>query len=325
MSHAQELTPEPDATPADPTPERPWEAGISEATRAQALELFGAANDHFAESEYAEAARGYRAALEVWDHPRIHGNLATVLTFLDAPMDALNHLRSALQYGELPFTAHVYQQLLSHRRLLDQQLARVTVRCPDEGVQIRIDGDGLFTCPAGGTAVLPAGNHELVARRAGYLTFTEAFTSIGGAETVIEIELTPLADAARYERYWSEWIPWTVFGSGLAVGALGILPLVAAIDARDQYEAEIEQSCSSGCATSEIAPSVASLSDWTERWNAVAWSAFIAAGATTVVGVVMLILNQERRIDVDESGDTLTSVPLLGPTFAGIALRGSLE
>lgn len=313
--------------PAPEPPEaRPWEEGISEQTRAQALQLFSEANAHFAASEYGQARDGYLAALEIWDHPRIHGNLVTALIRLGAaPIVSYAHLRAALRYGAAPFSAEVHAALGDFQTLLEGQLSSVTVRCPDEGVMVRVDGDETFECPAGGTTQIDAGEHMLVAAREGYLTFTEAFTSVGGQETVIEIELTPLADAARFERYWEEWIPWTVFGVGLAVGALGTLPLVGAIDARDRYEAEIERSCSTGCTQSELPDAVTSLADWTETWNAVAWSTFVIGGVAVATGIVLLVLNAERRVDVDESGERLSAVPLVGPDFAGLAVLGSVQ
>ena len=303
---------------------QPWEDGISAATRAQALELFRTANAHFAESEYSEAARGYRAALEVWDHPRIQGNLATALIYLDSPLDALRHLRAALKFGAAPFAEHVYQQLLTNQRLLLQQLARVTVRCRDVEAAVRIDGgDGVFGCPGEHSELLNAGNHELVASKPGHVTFTRAFTAVGGTETVIEIQLTPVAEAATYERRWAIWMPWLVMGSGVIVAGLGIPFRAAAIDARDRYEAEIETCPAGGCGPGDISPTAQALPDQVDRWNRLSWSMFAIGAAAAISGVGLLIANRERRVEVDESGQPVSALPIMSPQTLGLSVHST--
>ena len=109
--------------------QRPWSVGVAPKQREAALALFRKGNTLYAARKHAAAAKVYRAALKLWGHPAIHGNLAVVLINLDHPVEAKAHLAKALAFGAAPLESHVYRQLQTHQKLVDKQLARLEVVC----------------------------------------------------------------------------------------------------------------------------------------------------------------------------------------------------
>ncbi len=311
--------PAPVSAESDDAATAPWERGVSDADRAEALALFRAGNQLFTKSEYTQAVAEYEKALAHWDHPRIHGNLATALIYLDEPLDAYRHVELALAYGESPFEAHVYQQLVTNRRLLLGQLTTVMVKCEAEGAEVAIDGDVLFVGPGTRKVMVESGAHQLVARKDEYLTFTTKFTAVGGESTTITVVLVPLAEAARYERRWAVWKPWAVVGSGVAVAALGIPLRRASLAARDDYEEEIARTCPTGCTADMISPAVRNLEDRAHTYNRFEVAAYATGGALVLTGAVLTYLNRERRIPAEQ----VVAEPVVGPDSVGMSLRVS--
>jgi len=308
---------------ADTPSEKPWERNVSAQVRDEALRLFKSGNKLFMHSEYAAAAKKYRAALRIWNHPRIHGNLATALINLDEPLEAHRHLRESLRYGKLPFVPHVYQQLLTNRRLLLAQLARVEVRCAAATATVTMNGRNMYRCPGSDSHLVKKGKHQLVARKKGFLTFAHAFTALGGTTTVINVKLKPLAAAARYEQRWLRWKPWAVLASGIAVAGLAGLSQRASLNARDEYEAEIARTCAGGCDPATLPPAVTDLKSQARTWNRLAIAGFVVGGTITTAAAVLLYLNRERRIEVNESGRRVSVSPMLTPTVSGVAVVGA--
>lgn len=303
----------------DDAPEEPWEQGVAAASRERALALFQQGNALFTQSEYRGAAARYREALGFWDHPRIHGNLATALIYLDDPLGAIEHIEKALRYGAAPFERHVYEQLLTNRKLLLGQLARIEVDCDDTGVAITLDGKELEAASSSSLAI--AGRHQVVGRKPGYLTFTRDFTAVGGRTTIIRVEVVPLAEATRYERRWPVWRPWAVVGAGVAVAALGIPLHRAALSARDEYEREIGRECPTGCETADISPAIQDLESRSRTYNTLELSAYALGGAIAATGGVLLYLNRQRLVERGRAGSPVVAFPAVSTGQIGLAVE----
>ena len=304
---------------ADGAQARAWERGISEENRAQALAAFRKGNAHFTEAEYARAAEFYREALRVWDHPRVHGNLATALIHLDERVDAMGHIERALTYGSAPFEPHVHNQLLTNRKLLHSQLSRIEVTCEVAGAQVTVDGKPLFIGPGKRELLVVAGPHAVSAKKPGHLTQSRSLQPLGGQ--VIRLTLTPvlLADVAKRERRWSAWKPWAVVGTGAAVAFLGIPMGGAAIRARDRFESAQVELCPAGCTPSELAQ-VTHHQDRARMWNRLEVGAYALGSAALVAGGILVFINRERQIDFNEEGRRVVAVPMLSRESAGVAL-----
>ena len=81
---------------------RPWARGVSEQNQRRANELVQEGNALIKESFFAQAVAKYREALEHWDHPGVHYNLALALLTLDEPVATHRHLSEAMKYGAAP-------------------------------------------------------------------------------------------------------------------------------------------------------------------------------------------------------------------------------
>ena len=287
----------------------PWSAGVAAVDRDAALALFKDGNDLFAQSEYAEAARKYRAALARWSHPAIAGNLAVALIHLDSPLEASQLLEAALRFGATPFEPHVYQQLVTHQKLLAGQLARVEVACPMPEVALVLDGATELACPGKSAQVVLVGRHQVVARRRGYLTFAREFTALAGTTTHIDVSLQPLETAGGVERRWATWKPWAVVGAGAALVLIGVPLQLAARSNLDAYEQEVARSCPNGCRREDLPEAVWDLEARGHLENRLAIGAFVVGGLTAVTGAVLTYMNRPQRVRLEESGRRVAVVP----------------
>lgn len=301
---------------ADPdASQRPWAAGVSQERQARALEQFTIGNTAFAQADYTSAARSYRQALEDWHHPAIEGNLAIALVHLDKPVEAYAHLENAFAYGEAPFDASVYAQLVATRKLLQRQLARVLVVGDVKHARVFLDGQPLDPAHE---HVVEVGAHQLVARRAGYLTFTSQVTALPEQDLEVRVVLVPLDEAGRLRRRWKPWLPWVVAGSGMVVTGIGAGFQLASRSNMDNYELEIARTCPEGCERAAL-PKVVRDLETRARWqNRLAITSLAIGSAAVVTGVVMLVLNQPQRERVDEAGRRIAITPSLTPEGFGV-------
>jgi hypothetical protein len=299
----------------------PWANGVTEDQRARALELFREGNDLYGESEYADAATRYRSALDVWDHPRIHGNLATALIHLDDLVDAVGHIDLALAYGAQPFDEHVYEHLVTNRKLLASQLSRISITCEMPGATVSIDGSPVLTGPSSAEVVVRAGPHEIVGKKGGHLTVSSSITAIGGQDEKVVIVLVPLTDAKLYERKWAAWKPWAVVGAGAAL-TLSAIPMgMASVSARDQFESELAAECARGCEPSDIPDSITAHEDRARLWNRLEIAAYAVGGVTLATGFVLAYLNREMEVELTESGTRVSALPIVSPSHVGVVLE----
>lgn len=299
-AHAQPAA----ATAAQAEESRPWAAGVSEAEQAVALKLYRAGNLEFAESRFAQALAKYRAAIQHWDHPAIRFNMAVCLINLDQPLEAKDNLERGLAYGDGALGADAYSQGLTYRKLLDAQLARVRIVCPEPGTQVTLDGKFLFTGPGSLEEVLLPGEHQVVATKAESLTASKALVLVAGKLTTYDIRPLKLNVATRMVRRWEPWKPWAVLGSGAALAAVGAISYVAAKHNYASYSQGIDARCLhtgegarlSGCDVAMVMTfsDLRRKRDRADTEQVVAFSLFSAGGAAVVAGAIGLILNQPR-------------------------------
>jgi hypothetical protein len=123
----------------------PWSVGVSEAQKAQAGRLLERGNTLFLEKKYAEALTEYRAAVAAWDHPAIRFNIVRCLIQLDRPAEAAENLRSSLRYGPAPLEDAVYTEAIAYEKLLNKQVADLSIACKQRGVTVTLDGQRAVT------------------------------------------------------------------------------------------------------------------------------------------------------------------------------------
>jgi tetratricopeptide (TPR) repeat protein len=82
--------------------DRPWAKGVPLAKQEAARETFEEANSLLKDSIFKTAAQKYLDALQQWDHPGIHFNLALTLVSLEKPVEAYEHFKKAIAFGVAP-------------------------------------------------------------------------------------------------------------------------------------------------------------------------------------------------------------------------------
>lgn len=299
--------------------ERPWAKGVTEDQQSTALALFNRANAAFAQNDYTTATQLYRQALAVWDHPAIRGNLAVALIQLDQPVEAFQQLERAFAYGATPFDAHVYSQLQTNYKLLKGQISRIVVIGDVQNASMSLDGGPLQA----GKKVVRTGTHELVVRRVGYLTFSRNIVTEPDSDHTIDVKLVPLEDASKFSRRWAGWKPWAVAGAGAALALVGVGFELAARSNSDDYETQIARDCPNGCEPEDIDEPVCALKDRAYWETRVGVASIVVGGAAIGAGIALVVLNQPRRLRVDESGRVITLVPTVTESSAGFVAAGS--
>jgi hypothetical protein len=298
--------------------DRPWAKGVPADAQKDALVLFEEANKLFENSAHAAALAKYREALKIWDHPAIRYNAAVALINLDQPLAANENLELALRHGEAPFNPETYQQAMTYRKLLRGQLAELKVACTETGTDVALDGTRLFVAPGEAARWLLPGAHQLVARKAGFLTETRSLSLLPGKPAVETLTLQELGSRpTRTVRRWATWKPWSVVGGGALLALAGVPVLLDVKSNLDAYDAGVQSACPSGCRSGSIPQAVLDARDRGHTENLVAISLFALGGAIAATGVALVILNQPHAAPAEES--TRTGVaPLVGRGTIGL-------
>lgn len=290
----------------------PWSNGVSPARQAIALAKYKDGNELFVKDEWRAALDVYLEALKSWDHPSIRYNAAICLMKLDRMVEAYEHMQAALRYGPEPIGAAHHREGETYLQVLKSAVSHLEVVCRDpSGVAVTLDGKPLAGCPA--TLVVTPGKHQIVSEKSGYRTERREVTAPpGGKETVVIV--MQLEGTRRLERRWARWIPWTVVGAGVAFSVAAIPLFITARDGFDQYETDVANTCTGGCAPND--PRLAALDDDLSRaktYHALTVTS-IAVGATGIgVGIALIVMNQPRYATItpmagsDKVGAVLTT------------------
>jgi hypothetical protein len=305
VSHAQTPPPTPapapvtnTPAPAPPEPDKPWAEGVPLEKRDQALAIYKEGNGLFEQSQYVEALSKYRDALAHWDHPAIRYNIAVCQIHTEENVEALANLEAGLRYGAEPIGDELYKEGLTYKKLLEGQVARLKVSCSEEGAEVVIDGKPLLSCPGDSTVVVKPGAHQVVASKAGYLTFTENLQLVSGSTRDLEVRLTRIVDVkVTYKTRWPKWLPWTIAGAGLAVAVVGIPLEVSASSDFQDYDERLAEECPRGCPVDGVPSEIIDLEDSGRLKNRLAIAAFAVGGAAVAAGLTMVVLNRPEAVE----------------------------
>jgi hypothetical protein len=295
---------------------RPWAKGVSPQNQESALELFRAANVLVKESIFVVAVEKYRKALELWDHPAIHYNLALALMNLDQPIEVHEHLVAALRYGPEPLENEKFEYARNYKTLVEKQLAKVDITCNTPGATVTMDGQTLFVAPGRYSGLVRPGAHSIVAALQGYLPTDQSRTLLPGETTQLDMKMFTSEDLVRYKRRWPAAMPWLVMGAGLAVAGGGGWLHMQARDDFSAFQAGIVE-CG-GCVP--VAELASRRSQGNLMQNA-AIGGYAVGGAAVITGAVLAFLNQPQsyRIDPGQAAqDTVSITPLLGGGSNGV-------
>jgi hypothetical protein len=311
----------PEAAPEAAAEEPPWARGVTAEQRAAAQRLLEDGNELFLRARHREALARYQEALASWDHPAIRFNIVRALIYLDRPVEAFENLELALRYGAAPLEEQVYAEAQGYQRLLRGRIAELAVRCAQPDVTITVDGKDFVRCPGSHAARLLPGTHQVVGKRAGYLTVTRDVVVMPGQRHDVDLRLPSLAEATTTERRWAPWKPWAVVGAGAVTAGLGVLLELQARRDYERYRGDLADLCSERpCSDADLPGATRDLADRARLEEGIAISAMAVGGAAIVGGVALVILN--RPIAVLPESRALSLVPTVTPDGVGASVAG---
>lgn len=301
-----------------------WAQSVSPDARERASDLVRCGNEAFYDKAAPGAAiRLYREALEHWDHPGIHLNLAIVYLYMDRKLEAFDSLEQALRHGAAPFEPREYQRALVYQRQLRQDIAEIDISGADKATVITVDGTRLR---AGTTSVrVLAGEHQIVAAKPDHASAMRTVTVRGGDQMRVDLDLVPLPPPARMTRRWAQWKSWTVLGLGLSTGAAGVALHWRANANMQQYRDARRGACLPfGCEPDEVPAHLIDLERRALTQERLAIAADIVGGLATVAGLAMLYANRPIVVHPRESRSRITISSITqGPADSlGIGLVG---
>jgi hypothetical protein len=115
------------------------------------------------------------------------------------------------------------------------------------------------------------------------------------------VEMVPTNERLVITYRWPRWVPWAVFGGGVAAGALGLVFEFNAASMMNEYDQRVASSCAvNGCnldnpqtpAEQELADSLNDQRDTAERRQKIGFATLLVGGATVVTGIVLLVMNR---------------------------------
>jgi hypothetical protein len=266
---------------------QPWSIGVSPQQQKLAETLYQEGNRDFTNGFFASSITKYQAALQHWNHPGIHYNLALALISLDRPIEAYESIVAALSHGTDALLPEEYQRALDYKRVLSRRIAAVEVVCNQPGATVTLDGKPLFNGPGRITTMVLPGTHQIVASKAGFLTTTRAFTLTGAARTRLELRLVAAYQSSTRVQHRRTWPQWAVTGLGLGAGAAAaMLHWQFSVDS-DRLSDKLRGACPDGC--QEYPVELVPLRERLEWQRNVAYAGYAAAGALLATGVLMYI------------------------------------
>ena len=303
----------------------PWSVGVTDAQKQAAQKLLEEGNTLFLDKKFSAALDKYKAATASWDHPAIRFNIVRCLIQLEKPEEASDNLALALAHGKAPLDDAVYAEALNYQKLLAKQIGDLDVSCTQPAVKVSFDGQPLLTCPGSAKRRATVGQHLIVATKEGFLTKTTEVIVLGGKQHQVKLSLVSLDAAAKIEHRWPAWVPWSVFGGGLAVAGIGGLFQLQASARMDSYDRQATRNC----ALLHCDPNDPTMLDQTdkrsaERLNTIAIGVMSVGAATVITGGVMLYLNRGRTVyekSVEKVAPVIDVVPQKGGTLVTVGGR----
>ena len=317
-------TPATSQTPtlAESCREQSWYCGVAKEEQEQALTLYAEGNQLFDDSLFTAAVDKYEQALEHWDHPGIRYNLMMALVALDRPIEAYESSIAALRHGPTALEPEEHRRAQDYQKLLRGRIAELTVACDEPGAVVSLDGKNILTGPSQTLVFVLPGQHELVARKPGYLATHHALTLIAAQPVSVHLRMLPESEALITTRPWPAWQPWAVVGAGVGVGLVGgLLEWRADVNNR-AFRQLFFDSCPApeGCREIEYTDEMESR-QLRHRWyRGLGYGALATGGAAMVGGLVLVYVNRPHEGENPERLRLvrMSMTPLVTPDTSGL-------
>lgn len=305
---------------------RPWSLSVPPEERKAARALFLEGNRLFRVPLFARAVGQYQAAIAKWRHPAFYFNLALAQINLDDNVAARESLERALVYGAEPLGAERFAEAQKQLKDLERTLGKIRISCQTKGAEVTLDGDTLFVGPGHYENWIEPGDHEVTAKRSGYLSEARKVTVPQGMKQEVELRLITLNEASDKNRRWAVWKPWAVVAGGALVAVAGGFIHSRSSKNFENYDADfLRLPCASeaGCKEDQIPQSLHTRLDRAELQQKVAIGAYAAGGAILVTGAVLLYMNRPQTVEEAPRAGQITFAPDLSPSSLGFVLSMS--
>lgn len=288
----------------------PWARGVSPQEQQVAYQLFKAGNALLKESVFNQAIEKYRQALQHWDHPAIHYNLAVALMRLEQPIETHEHLIAALRYGPEALEPGLFDHASNYKVLVEKQLVQLSISCDEPDATVTLDGKTVFVGPGRYSGLVRSGTHSIIAQKEGYLTTDQSQALMAGTQVMLSLPMYVL----EYRRPWPGWMPWAVMGAGVAVASGGGWMHLQTSKSYGSYDAGITE-CG-GCIPESGLAAMRTRGDNLQR---AAFGAYALGGAALITGSMLLYLNRAQpvRMNPREREETVNVAPLIGGDTQG--------
>ncbi|HWN67812.1 MAG TPA: hypothetical protein VNM90_09235 [Haliangium sp.] len=305
----------------------PWYCGVTQEDQAQALSLYAEGNQLFDDSLFTAAVAKYEQAIERWDHPGIHYNRMMALVALDRPIEAYQSSIGALRHGPGALEPEEHRRAEDYQKLLRGRIAELTVACDEPGALVSLDGKNILKGPGETRVFVLPGQHELVARKPGYLATHHALLLVAARPASVHLRMLPDSEALITSRPWSAWQPWAVVGAGAGLGLVGGLLEWRADASNRAFQKLFYESCPApeGCEAVEYTDAMES-HQRRYRWHRrLGHGALATGGAAMIGGLVLVYLNRPHEIENPRQRHLVrvTATPIVTPGMGGLSFNVS--
>ncbi|HUH05113.1 MAG TPA: hypothetical protein VML75_24110 [Kofleriaceae bacterium] len=297
--------------------DEPWSDGVSQENKDLANAAFRDANSLLKDNLFSDAVVQYRAALEHWDHPAIHYNMALALMNLEKPIEVYTELEEAMRYEGRALGPDKLEAAQRYLKLVSQQIAEVEITADQPGVEIVLDGAKVLTGPGTYKTLVRIGEHSVIARKAGYVTQNETKVLAPGDKLNLSVKMYTVDEVTRYRRKWAVWQPWAVVGGGAAFVIVGGTLHALARSGFTAYDDGI-RACG-GCVPDD---SLRDEKDGAQTKQTLAFVSYGLGAVALAAGAAFAYMNraQPYRIDQeDRPAPRLTVTPNLLPGGGGVS------
>lgn len=314
-------------------PDKPWSAGVPMERREAAKAQFEEGNRLFRIPLFAKAADKYKAALADWKHPAFYFNLALAQLNLSQDVEARDSLERALAHGAAGLKAEEHREAQRQLEELARTLGRIRVICRTPGAEVTLDGVMLFRGPDSHESWVKATDHELTAKKTGYIAEARRLTVSPGELQELELTLITLSEATDRSRRWATWKPWAVVAVGATVAAAGGgLHALSARNFNAYDEGFVGLDCATpsetrptpGCEGSQVPAHLRDQLTSARSQQAIAVGAYVAGGSLIAAGAILLYMNRPRLTEQGAAGmsqQSMAVMPAIGPDSIGVLMR----
>jgi hypothetical protein len=266
-----------------------WNVGVTEEQKNQAKVLNEEGKRFFAGAIFALAAARYREALQHWDHPKIHYNLALAQINMALPVEAYRSIAQALRYDGDGLRPEEHERAIEYRSQLRKQIAEIEIACLEPGAAVTMNGKPLFTGPGRVTTLVLPGEYQIIASKISYITTSQIVALAAGSRTDVELNLLAEDQATPTQvRLWKPWIPWTVVGAGIGLSA------VATGMHMESRMATYRRNDLSKLCSGECDETIFRLEDRAERLRNGAYATYMTAGLLLANGALLVYFNRPQ-------------------------------